>query len=161
MSSPQFSVTSDCTEGQRVRTIRGLHSPQSSTRREAGEWPRQTWLERREGGRWEESDLLDRPRGQHGSLCQRWWAMEVEVPERFIKTSSRVRWEWESEDFEYLPGEESRAMCRKLEDCLLTRTGFRVFVVTAFLVVLVVIGLYRWVTSSWGGVCLRWFDGEL
>ena len=37
-------------------------------------------------------------------------------------------------------------MCRKLEDCLLTRTGFRVFVLTALVVVLVVIGLYRYIT---------------
>ena len=75
----------------------------------------------------------------------------------FIKTSNRaVRLEWESEQQCDSVKISPRAMCRKLEDCLLTRTGFRVFVVTAVMVVLAVFGLYRWGLRCevWGGATL-------
>ena len=123
--------------------------------------PRQTW----EGGRWEKTQIYWTGRGvntQHSTLntrhlTDRWWPMEVEVTELELNwalhqnLSRRVR-EWESQQFEHLARRaerSTRAMCRKLEDCLLGRTGFRVFVITAVLIVLAVMGLYRWVLRWW------------
>ena len=65
---------------------------------------------------------------------------------RSVLSKLLTEWDWNENpsSVNISPGEESRVMCRKLEDCLLTRTGFRVFVVTAVIVVLAVVGLYRW-----------------